>query len=323
MQVNSGRQLAAPLCTSVSAEAFGTANAALTRFSNGHALLAAAVVAGATVATFDVTPGEGGASSATNAATSGFVNDETVIVGYGTDQQEEIVLGASAVTDHNTLTVAAGQKWKFSHSAGARIVRKSVLRAMRPGSVVLARAGGTSLTDNADGSFSGSDGGAVTGTIEYATGVAYLSYAAAPGASAITLSADLLADSPDIADLSGKGFHANMLVSLASRESAPTTIHVTNLGSSTVGVFVEISRNNGRSFSTKGYTRLSCELKGLATKVLTVPAGTGGLLDQVRIRAGQKPSSASTLDEDEARIVKDGVIMCDFTTIRNANAGGL
>lgn len=323
MQVNSQRQLAAPLCSSVSGEAVVTASGTITRFSNGHAVLAAAVVAGATVASFDVIAGEGGSSSANVPATAGFVNDEVVIVGYGTPTQEEITLGSSAVTDHNTLAVASNQKWKYKHSAGARVVRKSTLRSLRPGSVAWARAGGSTLTDDANGKFSGSDGGAVTGIVEYSTGIIAMNYAAAPGAGAITLAADILQDTPDIADPTGKGFHANLLVLLASREAAPTTIHVTNLGSSTVGVFVEVSRNDGRSFFTKGYSGLSCELKGLATKVLTIPAGTGPILDALRIRAGQKPNSGSVLDEDEARIVKDGVIMCDLTNIRNANAGGL
>lgn len=326
-QANSRVQLPAPLCVSVSGIAMGTHDTTRTRFSTGECLLAAAVVAGATVADFDVLPGAGVASSTAVNATVGFQNNDVIIVGYGTDTQEEITLGASAVTDHNTLAVAANQKWKYKHAAGARIIRKTTaMQAIRPGSVSISRVGGSNpvATDNGLGVISGTDGGAITGTVDYATGMIIANWAAAAATGAVTAAYEALQDSPDMNDLKGQGFFANAPALLMSRDGVPSHIIVSNLGSSTVGVFVEITRNNGKSFTSKGFTGVSLNLKGLTSGVISVPAGTGPVLDGIRIRAGQKQSSASTLDADEARIIQDGKIECDFVTApRNANAGGL
>lgn len=325
-QANSRVQLPAPLCTSVTGEAVVTAAGTITRFSIGDAVLATALTKGAARGAVMTADPDGAASSANNPSNTGYVNSEVVIVGYGTDHAEEVLLSGSALTSHNQLNAdtTGSPVWKYAHSIGEAIVRKSKIRAFRPGSVSWARAGGSTLTDDAKGLFSGSDGGAVTGKVNYSTGQVTVKYAVAPGAGAITLGAELLQDAPDMADPNGQGFFANAPALLMSRDGIPSFIVVSNLGSSTVGVFVEFTRNNGRTFTCKGITDHGVELKGLCSKVIRVPSGTGPVLDGIRIRAGQKQASASSLDADEARIIQDGKIECDFVTApRNANAGGL
>lgn len=317
MQSGSTRLLPAPLCSQISGVYMGPQhNATLVYFSTGEAVLASSVAAGATAVDTVLALG-----------TTGFQTGDTAIISYGQPHEEEFV---ATVTDGNTLTVAASGTLKRAHKAGARIINKAAMRPIRPGSVAISRVGATSpanpvAVDDAKGNIIGLDspaGSVITGKVDYSNGAITATWAVVTGLTGLVTAAyDVLADAPDLADIAGRGFHANALTAIASAGDKPDFVTITNLGSGEVGVFVELTRNNGASFFMRGFGS-ALKLKGQASDVIRVPAGTGPYNGGIRIRAGVKPGSLSTLDPHEAQIIKENMISCDFGGLRNWNGGG-
>jgi len=309
--IGTGRkQLAAPQTTAFTGQAMGSQNSTLTHFSVGDTTLANNYDPGA--ATFDVA----------TAGAIGFVNGDVLIVGYGSDNSEEVTATVSGVTF--TITVPASGGLTKSHKKGARVVRKSALRAVRPGSVVINRVGGSNpvAKDDGLGNITGTDTATITGKVDYSTGLANIDYSAAVATGAMTMDGEALNDKVQIDDPNGQGYFANDLVSYGSREGAADFAIITNLGSGTMGVFAEISRDGGKSFTMKNFGS-ACQIKGRCSATIRVPRGTGPILDQVRWRAGVKPGTLSTLDADEALCIQEGKVEIDYINTRNNNAGGI
>lgn len=338
MQANGRAQISAPECGTItgaegglaqlrSDQADGQGDAASVVFGTGDTVLNAVV--SATTAT--------SSTVVTVAERVGITTGQTLILGYGTDNEEEVLTHASAVTEGvgaGDIELADGQVIRNKHELSERVVVKGsatggmAAGAIRPGSIVIKLNGGATAsawTDNADGTLTEAAGG--SGTVDYSSGHMTLTFNAAPGdAGVITYNADTIADLPDQADRTGSGFQKNFFTHSATRQSIPDVMSISNLGATAVGYFVEVSRNGGRTFTTTGWAgagnRAGTIANGLGRKVVEAPGGAGALIDAVRIRAGQNSGQTSDADTvDEKRQIWDGVLEISHQAMINHNGG--
>lgn len=321
MQANGRVQITAPACVAITAVpirsgiADGEANNSTKLFSTVDTKLSADAAVGAT----SITLAEG----------AGVTDSQTLVLGYGTDNEEPVTIGA--VTEAiGSLTITTVPALKKAHAANERVVR--VLNAIRPGSVVV-KVNGSALancTDTGAGTFTGAGVDGANSRIDYSIGSVVLTTAAAPADNAvITYDADKMMDLPDQADLSGSGFQKNFFTMKGSRQPIPDLAMFNNLGDTTIGYFVEVSYNNGRSFTTKGWASAgnrSGNLGNFGRKAVEFPTGQGNTVDAVRIRAGQistvTSSTPSVANEEwEKRLIWPGVIEVSHAAIINSNGG--
>lgn len=315
MQANGRVQISAPACVAITAVpirsgvADGLGDAATKIFSTVDTTISADAAAGAT--TIALTAG------------AGVTDGQTLIIGYGTENEEPVTVGA--VTEApGAIAACPVSALKKAHYANERVVR--VLQAIRPGSVVV-KVNGSALancTDSGLGTLTGA--GVSAGTIDYSTGSVTLTTAAAPADdAAITYDADKLMDLPDQADLTGSGFQKNFFTAKGSRQPIPDTAVINNLGDTNVSYFVEVSKNNGRSFTTKGFASAgnrSGTVGNMGRKVVEFPTGQGNVIDAVRIRACQASGQTSVADtETEKRYIWPGVLEVSHASIINSNGG--
>lgn len=316
MQANGRVQITAPACVAITAVSLrpGIANGlgdnSTKLFSTVDTTLSAAAAAGDT--------------SITLTAGVGVTDNQLLIVGYGTDNEEPVQLGSvTEAIGSLALTVPA---LKRAHAANERVVR--VLNAVRPGSVVI-KVNGSALancTDSGAGNFTGAGVDAANSRIDYSIGAVVLATAAAPAANAVvTYDADKMMDLPDQADLSGSGFQKNFFTMKGSRQPIPDLASFNNLGDTNISYFVEVSYNNGRSFTSKGWATAGNRagtVGNFGRKVVEFPTGQGNIVDAVRIRAGQASGQTTMADQEyEKRYVWPGVLEVSHASIINSNGG--
>jgi hypothetical protein len=310
MQMNGRYQISATKCVSTVIATPGVVGATNT-YSTGDTTLATAAAPAAATLTF-----------ATNGGAGFAAGNQTIIVGYGRDSSEEVTASVSGVT----ATILAGTPLRNNHPIGDRVVVKRA--AIRPGSVLIgSNVAGVGGIDDGNGNivvatasnYSGTVATTTaTGTVDYATGVVKATYSTTASTQSFTV--DTIPDAPDINDRNGSGFFKNFLIHNFTQQGAPTSITVSNLGQGEVGVFVEVSRNNGRTFTAgRGVT-----LRGLARAVLPCPVVNGSIHEVVRVRAGLKSSWSSSAQSAEfKRQVWDGVVDVDTVSITNMNGGSV
>jgi len=187
-------------------------------------------------------------------------------------------------------------------------------RALRPGSVVVKGIDGSASTiafsDNGDGTLSSENGDAVSGTVDYSTGVVSLVYSDT-AARTVTYSADILTDQTDVNDFNGDGYFKNFLSSsLSRRGDLPDVVILSNIGRTTLSVFFESSKSNGQNFEVISGT--SKELKSGCRAAFMLPGGRGD--DAVRIRCGAATGASpdagdsSILEVDYVEITHAGTL---------------
>ncbi len=313
MQATGRVQISAPACIAVTGAAIGVATDV--SFGNGDARLSSALVAGTTYTNIPVDDKTGFPTSTT----------AVIIVGYGTDHEEEFVLNhtraTATATDDAGNVVVASTVCKLAHAANERVVLKTGFSIL-PGSLSITD-GTSTWTDMGNGRIQISSAlgvalAAATNFVDYSTGTFRVQGIAAGG---VTPTYQLLQDKPDQADLNGSGFHKNFGTGAYTRQSIPDVLTVTNLGDTNCALFVEVSKNNGRSFFTKGFSA-SATIGNFGRKVIQSPSGQGNVVDMVRIRAGQTSGQTSMADQEyEKRYVWPGVLEINTQSIINSNGG--
>lgn len=321
MQANGRVQITAPKCVAITAVPIrsgysdGEGNGTVKLFSTVDTTLKNAALVGDT--SIVLTEGVG------------VTDNQLLVVGYGSDNEETVQLGAvseiGSASANITLTVPA---LKRAHAANERVVR--VLNAIRPGSVVIKKDGVAlaNCTDTGLGTFTGAGVDAANSRIDYSIGSVVITCAAAPADNTVvTYDADKMMDLPDQGDLSGSGFQKNFFTAKGSRQPIPDIASFNNLGDTKISYFIEVSYNNGRSFTSKGWASAgnrSGEVGNFGRKVVEFPTGQGNIVDAVRIRAGQNSTSNDTIadTETEKRYIWPGVLEVSHAAIINSNGGG-
>jgi hypothetical protein len=258
---------------------------------------------------------------------AGFTIGQVVTLGYGTDREETVNTHASAVTEAdgtgNAIEVAAGQTLNHAHPVNERVT--IVGAAIQPGSVVITlESTGTVGTDAlGDGVITGAT--LQNSYVDYSCGAIYVNFASSDpdDGKEVSYTAHTLNDAPAMEDIQGRGFFKNFPVATQTRQGAPSYAAVSNLGSTDVGVFFEVSKNNGKSFSMRGATAAGSTMGSLGRKVLTVPNISGEVHELVRVRAGATAGTGVTQTETTRRMIADGLVEVDTTTIQNANGGSV
>jgi hypothetical protein len=307
MQMNGSAKLSAPRCTAVTISLGNTTGTGAALFGTGDTVLTSAALAGANTVSVTLT--------ATNLGA--FNSAVTAIVGYGTTNEETVVLKSATNT---TITLKDNTVLAKDHAANERILVKPV-RSIRPGSVSILENSVSRGTDAAaDGVLTGSG---LTGTVDYSTGHIYVNWTQTAGSLAMTATADAMTDAPDATDgvANGAGAHKQFNANYLAKTDVPDTVIVSNLGDGDVGYFFEVSRNGGKSFTTKG-TSASAELTQFSNKTTRVP---GGVNQVVRFRAGSQSASTNSetsptsTTDSQGRIIEPRVVTVDTST--NLNHG--
>lgn len=307
MQMNGSAKVSAPRCTSYSAT--GTTLTDYTgSHSNGDAVLTAAIAAGAT------------GNGAILVANSGFPNSGTVIIGYGTANEEEVVY--TALSSTTGLSIGDADIVK-AHAVNERVVLKPTVSFM-PGTVQIKMGNTVLATDaNKDGvlvqAATDTDDNFTSGTVDYSTGRVKL--VLANDASTLTFVASALSDAPDAAGAlaDGSAAHKTFQQYAFTKNDAPGSAMVSNLGDATVGFFFEVSRNGGKSFTSAGLAS-SGSIGALGSTTVTCP---GGRDQVVRFRAGSQVADStfegnqSGSKDPEGRIIEPRVVTVDTATKLN------
>jgi hypothetical protein len=337
MQANGRVQITAPKCIAMtgaegalgqlrSGDADGQADGSNTKtFTTVDTTLTVSTVAGAAPATITV------------AERAGITIGQKLYLGVGTDHEESVMTHASAVTEgtgSGIIELAASQTLAYDHPANERVQLKTLnYGAIRPGSVVVKVSGGSGNAGIDDGKGAIITGGGTPacsgGTVDYSTGHVTAQFALGSTVSnnaVVTYNADKLADLPDQADLSGSGFQKNFFTTKGSRQPIPDLAAIQNLGDTNVGYFIEVSYNNGRTFTTKGFATAGNRagtIGNFGRKIVEFPAGQGNIVDAVRIRAGQNSTSNDTIanEEWEKRLIWPGVLEVSHAALINSNGG--
>lgn len=299
--LGTGRQvIAAPKGSAVASTSIGTGDGSATIFNYG----------GDTVLTTALAAGAVGGSPVSIVVTSGgekgFTNSSTVIFEPGTVREEELVLHSTASDGAGDLNLAANQTVKYAHAIGSRVVSKLTNAPLRPGSVVVLQNAAASGMDDGNGNLVAVSGASpsATGTVDYTTGVIKATFSAAPAMSkAVTYTANTCPADASIDDTTGQGFFKNSLGMRLNRRDVPDEVALINLGDSEVGVFMQKSRNKGKTFVDSG---TSVKLPPRGRKIITPD---GGFYDQLRIRACSAvdtvgSNGARTANTKEASIVE-------------------
>lgn len=301
--LGTGRQvLSAPKGSAIAAVTIGTTDADDTViWYGGDTTTTVALAAGAVIAGDDITVvANGGASSI-----GGFTDSSTVIIEPGTVREEEVLLHTTAKTGTTVLNMAA-QTLKYAHPIGSRVVSKLANAPLRPGSVVVLQNATAAGIDYGNGNIVAASGASpsATGSVDYTTGVLKFTFSAAPNVKAITYTANAVpSGEADITDFNGQGFFKNHMGMRLNRRDVPDEVAIVNLGDSEVGVFMQKSRNKGKTFVDSG---TSVKLPPRGRKIITPD---GGFYDQLRIRACSavdtvSAAGARTANTKEASIIE-------------------
>lgn len=284
MQSLGRRQISAPKASTVTAIPVCPASTSVASYTNGNTTITAAIAVAATAMVV--------------AERKGFAASQVVLLGYGTDNEEEVTIdsGYSHATGAGSITISAARK---AHVANEKVVEKRA--AIVPGTLVVKSTATTVATDDGEGNLVESGGSGVSGTVNYSAGLVVATFGGASSRT-ITYNADKLNDSADINDQTGDGFMRNLQVMLFSPHDGPTAVVAKNLGVSAVGFIVEKSSNGGKSFQQ--LAGKSGTLSSLAKKALTLPALQGA--DLVRVRASAASAGAgSVLEVDTLQDISD------------------
>ncbi len=312
MQMTGRHQVSVPKAASVTISV-GTANNSLAIFATGDAVLAGDIAANAS--TSDIALG------ANIDQRAGFANTQVVIIGYGTDNEEQLtVSGHTPGIDAGTLTVK-GPILK-AHKKNERVVVKPTYSIV-PGTVVV-KVGGTAdgIVDNpATGGLTGGNANTTASFVDYSTGSIRIKYGTVPVTGAVTVVCDTISEVADVNDLTGVAFQKNWQAHNLNRQSVPDLLQCSNLGTRKVGCFVEVSRNGGKSFTMKGLSNVASTLGQYGRARLVVPQGQASVLDVVRFRGGVFSSEAAGQDETDPneRQVRTGCIEIDTSAQINDN----
>lgn len=314
MQMTGRHQVSVPKAASVTITV-GTANNALTIFATGDGVLAGDITANTSTA--DISLG------ANVSELAGFANGQTVIVGYGTDNEEQLtVSGHSAVTGAGALSVK-GPILK-AHKKNERVVVKPTY-AIVPGTIVVSDNGvadGVVDSPTAPGTLTGGNINTSLSFVDYSTGSIRLKYNTAPAtAGPMTIKFDTISEVADVNDLTGNAFQKNWQAHNLNRQSVPDLLQCSNLGTKKIGCFVEVSKNGGKSFTMKGLTNVSAQLGQYGRARLVVPTGQASILDVVRFRGGILSSEGLGLDETDPqeRQQRTGCVEIDTSAFINDN----
>lgn len=302
MQMNGSAKVSAPRCTSYSETGGSNTNYAGV-YSNGDAVLTAAAAVGA---------------SSIEIATKGFPTTGTVIIGYGTTNEEEVAI--DSVTDADTL--ALDSALIKAHAVNERVVLKPTVSFM-PGTVVIKDGTGVMATDaNKDGVLvltTDANATFTSGSVDYSTGRVKLVVTDLDNA--VKIEASALSDAPDAAGAlaDGSAAHKTFQQYVFTKNDAPSSATVSNLGDATVGFFFEVSRNGGKSFSSAGLAS-SGSIDALGSTTVACP---GGRDQVVRFRAGSQVADStfegnqSGSKDPEGRIIEPRVVTVDTATKLN------
>lgn len=314
MQMTGRHQVSVPKAASVTITV-GTANNSLTIFATGDGVLAGDITAN--TSTSDINLG------ANVSELAGFANGQTVIVGYGTDNEEQLtVSGHSAVTGAGALSVK-GPILK-AHKKNERVVVKPTY-AIVPGTLAVSVNGVADNVVDGTGSTIGTlTGGNINTTnsfVDYSTGSIRLKYNTAPVTGAVTIKFDTISEVADVNDLTGNAFQKNWQAHNLNRQSVPDLLQCSNLGTKKIGCFVEVSRNGGKSFTMKGLTNVAAQLGQYGRARLVVPTGQASILDVVRFRGGILSAEGLGLDETDPqeRQQRTGCVEIDTSAFINDN----
>lgn len=299
MQMNGSAKVSAPRCTSYVGPNSPSLSNFTGTFSNGDSILTAAAAAGAESLTVD--------------SETGFPASGTLIVGYGSDHEEEVAFtsGEGIALDSALLK---------DHAVNERVIVKPTVSLM-PGTVVINYDGSQVASDDGAGAIANiTEAKIVSGTVDYSTGRVRLVLADAD--ESISISGEALSDSPSAAGslADGSAAHKTFQQYAFTKNDVPSTATVSNLGDATVGFFFEVSRNGGKSFTSAGLPS-SGSVGALGVATVTCP---GGQDQVVRFRAGSQSGDSDFEGGDrakdpEGRIIEPRVVTVDTAT--NLNHG--
>lgn len=300
MQMNGSAKLSAPKANSVTVT-IATAGGSSETVTTGDTYVTSAYTSGTTL---------------TVASSTGF-SSGTLIIGYGTANQEEVAYSAAPTS--TTITITAALK---SHAVNERVINKPSYTLV-PGTVYLSESTtGQIAVDNGAGVFTTLLGNSnfTSGTVDYSTGAITFTY---DGTSGRTLSytADAMTDAPDAESALANGGNALKTYQQYSftRNDVPGAATVANLGDAAVGFFFEVSRNGGKSFTTKGYGSSMGVLGTMNRKTVTLPNG-GDMVVRFRAASSSAASASETAalgNDPDRRIVEPRVVTVDTATILN------
>lgn len=318
MQMNGSAKVSAPRCSATTIS-LGTSASGASKYSTGDAYLDDPAAVGDTTLTVHTNE-----TAPTTSFGIAFANSEwvTVVVGYGTSNEETIKARSTNAGAGAELSINEDTPLTKDHAANERVLAKPAYVFM-PGTVEVEWDGSPYATDrDADGSiYRVGSPYTLLGTVDYSTGA--VTFGATFGSSeTVNIKADVLTDNADalsaVAD--GAGAHKTFQQYAFSKNDVPSTAMVSNLGDATVGFFFEVSRNGGRSFTTSPGTS-SGSVGALCSKTVTGPGGQGQI---VRFRAGSQSDlsdgeSSVSLTDPEGRIIEARVVTVDTST--NLNHG--
>lgn len=298
MQMNGSAKLSAPKANSVTVT-IATAGGSSETVTTGDTYVDSAYTSGTTL---------------TVASSTGF-SSGTLIIGYGTANQEEVAYSAAPTS--TTITITAALK---SHAVNERVINKPSYTLV-PGTVYLSENSTQIAVDNGAGVFTAlNSSGLTNGTVDYSTGAITFTYDGTSGRT-LKYTADVMTDAPDAESALANGGNALKTYQQYSftRNDVPGAATVANLGDSAVGFFFEVSRNGGKSFTTKGYGSSMGVLGTMNRKTVTLPNG-GDMV--VRFRAGSSSAASSSEtaalgNDPDRRIVEPRVVTVDTATILN------
>lgn len=314
---SSGRiRVYAPECVAHAAIGIGDGAASSIGGINGDSVTTTAITAGEDADTVNIDVAD----------LSGFADGQVIIVSYGTDREEEVTIAGHGTTaiDSGGGTgeiVCAAHIFANDHPKGSRVVVKRGY-SIRPGSVKVLDGATQEGIDDGKGNIIGraANGTAVAGVsgwVDYSTGSIQANVAASGGA--VTVTFDTLTDSPEQNSADGSGYFVNHQGGLDTRKYIPDSADVTNLGDTEVGVFVEVSKNGGKSWTTRGTSTGVLGLVANAGALSASPGAVlrslgrssirspGGRVDMLRVRAGVKSGDVSDVPE-----VQPGQVEFDF-----------
>lgn len=303
MQMNGSAKLSAPKANSVTITLNASNSASSEVHSTGDTYVTTAYTAGGTglvVNSIKGFPSPGG----------------TLIIGYGTANQEEVAYSTSS---SSTITITAALK---NHAVNERVINKPAYTFV-PGTLSIKEGSTVIATDDGVGGLTASGGAAVSaGSVDYSTGSLTFTFdSGLSGGNAVTCTVDTMTDAPDAESALANGGNALKTYQQYSftRNDVPGAATVANLGDAAVGFFFEVSRNGGKSFTTKGYGASAGVLGTMNRKTVTLPNG-GDMV--VRFRAGSSSTASSSEtaalgNDPDRRIVEPRVVTVDTATILN------
>lgn len=315
MQMTGRHQVSVPKAASVTITV-GTADNSVTMFATGDAVLAGDIAANSS--TSDIGLGANVSEAA------GFSNTDVVIVGYGTDNEEQLTVSGHTPAVGSAVLTVRGPILK-AHKKNERVVVKPTY-AIVPGTIVVSDNGVADGVVDGTGSTIGTLTGGNINTslsfVDYSTGSIRLKYNTAPATSGpMTVKCDVISEVADVNDLTGNAFQKNWQAHNLNRQSVPDLLQCSNLGTKKVGCFVEVSRNGGKSFTMKGLTGVAAQLGQYGRARIAVPTGQASVLDVVRFRGGILSAEGLGLDETEPneRQQRTGCIEIDTSAQINDN----